>query len=441
MKNVDSTDQSIAIGDSLDRTTLVIFRAFGGIRLAIAILLFVVQSNTQDDIGVGRALAIADALLLIAYLSLPVMRHRLGQLYLPLGLAYASIVPILVQGFAIWNEFQDFNAQEVLGARFLDLEALASETVIDWILLATVGQMLIALMAPLIIIAWRYRLRHVIGFCVSTGLLDIATTFLAMPLYGSQISLLVGLVIARTFLFLLIGSVVNQLVNLQKQQQQDLLRANRQLQHYALTREKLAVSQERNRLARELHDTLAHTLSATAVQLEAIGLILDKQPEKARALLAQATTRTREGLDETRRALDALRAAPVESMGLSKAIALLAESATARHGIEVDTHFGEGVFTLDPEHEHSVYRVIQEAVNNAARHASAKRITIQVDYLAPYATFSVSDDGVGFEPTKVMENGRYGLRGMQERAHQMNALLEIDSQPDAGTRIVLSVET
>ncbi|NJL54553.1 sensor histidine kinase [bacterium] len=267
------------------------------------------------------------------------------------------------------------------------------------------------------------------------------TTLLAMPLQGSHVSLLIGLVIARTVLFLIVGGLISQLVMLEKRQQRDLLRANQDLHQYAMTREKLVVSQERNRLARELHDTLAHTLSATAVQLEAIGLILDTQPEKARSLLVQATSRTREGLSETRRALEALRAAPVEDMGLGKAIAVLAQSVAARHQVQVETRFTGDPFLLNPDHEHSIYRIVQEAVTNAVRHACAKQIAVQIDYRIPVAVVAISDDGLGFDPETAPRNGHYGLRGMQERAQQMNATLEINSTLGSGTTIVLSVRT
>lgn len=441
MKTLDSMHAVNSLDESVDQTLLVIFRAFASIRLAVAILLFFLQGDLREEFSVARGMAIADALLLLIYLSVPILKHQLGRFYLPIGLLWSALMPILIQGFTIYVEIQDIDAEGVLGGRFLDVQTIVSESLIDWALLATVGQILIALMAPLIIIAWRYPLRQVIAFCAVTAIFDIATTIWAMPLHGNQILLLLGLVIARTLLFLVIGGVINRLVNLQKQHHRDLLQANRQLQQYAVTRERLVVSQERNRLARELHDTLAHTLSANAIQLEAISVILDKQPEKARALLSQATTRTREGLDETRRALDALRAAPVENMGLQKAISLLAESTTARYGITVESHFGKGTFSINPEHDHTIYRIVQEAVNNAARHASAKRITIQADYLESNMTFSIVDDGKGFDPTKATGNGHYGLRGIQERAQHINGKLKIDSQVGSGTRITLYVET
>ncbi|NJL54554.1 hypothetical protein HC928_04665 [bacterium] len=152
------------VEESLDQTVIPIFRAFAGIRLGMTILFLVVNGNLQDVSVFSRIMAAVDALLLIAYLSPSPLRAQLGRYYLPIGLLWASFVPIVIQGFGLWTYFQDINTQAILDMRFLNLEAIVSETVIDWVLLATVGQMLIALMAPLVILAWRYSLRAVLFF-------------------------------------------------------------------------------------------------------------------------------------------------------------------------------------------------------------------------------------------------------------------------------------
>jgi signal transduction histidine kinase len=108
---------------------------------------------------------------------------------------------------------------------------------------------------------------------------------------------------SRSVILAIVGWIENSLVTVQRKQHEQLVEANLKLQKYALTSEKLAQTQERNRLARELHDTLAHTLSSTSVQLEAIKALFDRDPNQAKQMLAQTLVNTKKGLAETRRAL------------------------------------------------------------------------------------------------------------------------------------------
>src|SRR5439155_20678930 len=129
--------------------------------------------------------------------------------------------------------------------------------------------------------------------------------------------------------------------------------------HHAGTLESLAVSRERNRMARELHDTLAHTLSGLSVQLETVEAYWDVEPRTAHAMLDRALEATRDGLQETRRALKALRASPLDDLGLGLALRRMAESAVARANIELDLEIPEQVPPLAPDVEHCIYRVAQ----------------------------------------------------------------------------------
>src|SRR5439155_24600069 len=121
--------------------------------------------------------------------------------------------------------------------------------------------------------------------------------------------------------------------------------------HHAGTLESLAVSRERNRMARELHDTLAHTLSGLSVQLETVEAYWDVEPRTAHAMLDRALEATRDGLQETRRALKALRASPLDDLGLSLAIQRMAESAVARADIHLDLAIPKQVPPLSPDVE------------------------------------------------------------------------------------------
>jgi two-component system NarL family sensor kinase len=254
----------------------------------------------------------------------------------------------------------------------------------------------------------------------------------------------------------------------QRAQRRALDRANRKLVQYAATLEQLSISQERNRLARELHDTLAHTLSALAVQLDAMETVWSQMPPKARTMLQRALAMTRTGLDDTRRAVAALRATPLEDLGLAAAVRQLAESAAARGSLSLQLRVMESLGSLVPEVEQCYYRVAQEAIENVVKHARAN--TLNVSLLRERdrqgggeLLLEVSDDGVGglvmseapgdlvsvltgSESTRGErrraaredENGiGFGIKGMQERANLIGARLEIESRSGLGTTVRL----
>src|SRR5512142_1209627 len=164
----------------------------------------------------------------------------------------------------------------------------------------------------------------------------------------------------------------------QREQRQSLVEANRQVRHYAATLEQLAVTQERNRMSRELHDTLAHTLSGLAVQLEAARSLWRSSPERSHAMLEDALLATRSGLTESRKAIQALRASPLEDLGLTLALRTLAESAASRSGAALDLAIPATLEKLAPDVEQCLFRVAQEALENIVRHAEAQSITVRL---------------------------------------------------------------
>jgi signal transduction histidine kinase len=165
------------------------------------------------------------------------------------------------------------------------------------------------------LVAWQYSVRWVL---VSALLLSFVDAALSLPFStpGSPLhTLLLAILATRTLSVTTIALGVSWLMKRQREQRQALAAANQKLAQYVATTEQLAVSQERNRLARDLHDTLAHSLSGVSVQLEAVQALWDVNAGAARKMLDQATANTRSGLTEARRALHALRAKPLEDMG------------------------------------------------------------------------------------------------------------------------------
>lgn len=244
---------------------------------------------------------------LLVYLAWPGLERLLGTNYLPLAL-----------GLTVTGVFLgEWLAGTISPDQYL---ALAQETVLF-------------LFFPLLVISWQYNFRVVALFLVIVGLLDFVLAFFVLGHAGMTAIAYERTAFSRLAAFLAVGYIISHLMKEQRAQRQSLRQANTELAHYAATLEQLTISQERNRMARELHDTLAHTLSGMAVQLEAVQSLWDSSPEEARTMLGKSLAATRSGLTETRRALQALRASPLDDLGLALALRNLAESAATRAGL------------------------------------------------------------------------------------------------------------
>lgn len=199
----------------------------------------------------------------------------------------------------------------------------------------------------------------------------------------------------------------------------------------------LGALEERNRIAREIHDTLAQSLAAIALRLEAADALLEAgaPPEQARASVAQALDLARRSLEEARRSVLDLRAAPLEGRGLADALRDLVAATAGPAGLV--TIVGDDG-DLPPRVAVGLYRVAQEALANAERHAEAGRIELSLTIGPGRATLSVADDGRGYDPGQTPP-GHFGLIGMAERARLLGGELRVESAPGAGTRVTAEV--
>lgn len=306
-------------------------------------------------------------------------------------------------------------------------------------------QPFVYLFMPLVLIAWQYNLLSVILFAVGTAAFEIFLRF-TLPYIEMTLFLHMGLVFTRTVTFLFVGYMVNRLVNLQREQRKALAEANQALEkanirlvQHAATIEQLSISQERNRMARELHDVVAHTLSGLAVQLDAVTSLWESIPPRAEEMLQQALKTIRSGLEETRRAVQNLRASPLEELGLGLAVRSLAEDTAERAGLLLDADIQDHLENMPPDVEQGFYRIAQEALENVARHALAARIQVFLRCEDQHLVLQIRDDGQGFDPLKPGGQG-FGLQGMRERAKLMGARLEMVSQPGGGSTLRLEWE-
>lgn len=215
----------------------------------------------------------------------------------------------------------------------------------------------------------------------------------------------------------------------------ELEEANRKLGEYAIQAEELATTQERNRIAREIHDNLGHYLTVINVQLEAAKVTFDLKPEKARDAIDKAQILTKEGLGAIRNSIAALRENPVANRPIPDAIAeLIRENEQA--GITTDFRISAEPRLLPPNATLTLYRIVQEALTNVRKHANATTVSVLLDYNQPETVhLQISDNGIGSAGT----GSGFGLMGIAERVTSLGGTLHIDTQPEAGFALAISI--
>lgn len=211
----------------------------------------------------------------------------------------------------------------------------------------------------------------------------------------------------------------------------ELGEANQQLRQYASQVEELATTKERNRLAREIHDSLGHYLTVVNVQIEAARMLLRSNPDKAEENLNKAQTLAREGLAEIRRSVAALRSAPNESKPLADLLQGLVEE-TRRAGIVADFTVHGQPRPLEPQTEHALYRAAQEGLTNVRKHANASRVKLCLAFdKASKVALQVEDNGVGTDKP----DGGFGLLGMRERVQLLGGKITTFTEKGKGFRL------
>lgn len=198
-----------------------------------------------------------------------------------------------------------------------------------------------------------------------------------------------------------------------------------------------AVVRERLRLARELHDTLAHSMMAMLTEIRVLKRMAVSRPDELPEELVRAEQAAREGLNEARLAIDQLRSNPVRDIGLGAALAELAKVLSERSGIAVDCRIDERLSGFAAEPAETVYRMCEEMLRNVERHAGAQVLRVRLGRSAGEGIeLEIADDGAGFEPSAGAA-GHYGLVGLAEQAEAIGADLDIESSPGSGTSIKL----
>ena len=351
---------------------------------------------------------------LLIYLFMPLFQRLLKHWFIPLTLVALSVIPIINTYLANWLYLR---GETAVSAEFLHA-----------------GQLYIWIIIALVLVSTQYGVKAILLFIGGTSILALLLAFWQQQTFGLDMAPTVEGVTGWLTVFLFAGYYVHQLTKSIRQQQVELAEQNAQLADYASTVEQLSVTRERNRLARELHDTLAHTLSAVEMQLKALDVLIQRNPEAAQQHLAETRSLTREGLQEARRALHDLRVKPVEELGLLLALERLAHQTAGRTEATPFVTLPQQLSGVAAHVEQQLYRIGEEAMNNIIRHANASRFWLELKAAGSRIWLIIRDDGVGFDPDLVPD-GRLGLSGIRERALLIGATLTINSTVGEGSCI------
>ncbi|MGH7608560.1 MAG: histidine kinase [Candidatus Dormibacteria bacterium] len=218
-----------------------------------------------------------------------------------------------------------------------------------------------------------------------------------------------------------------------------LAMALRNAQLFVDTQE-MATINERNRIAREIHDTLAQGLAGIIIQLQAAEAWLDRAPNRSQQALGNATALARSSLQEARRSVWALRPEVLQRGGLAGALREELARTQERTGVKTSVRLrGLRQLRMEAPTEVSVFRIVQEAVANSLHHAQPTRLAVEVAREDGHLRVTVTDDGRGFDPSHPRRVGAFGITSMRERAHACGGTVAVESAPGKGTVVTLEV--
>lgn len=212
-----------------------------------------------------------------------------------------------------------------------------------------------------------------------------------------------------------------------------------QLQQYTQQAEQLAVSEERNRLAREMHDALGHRLTVAVVQLEGAKRLIPTDPERAAGIVDNMRTQLKEALAELRQTLGALRTEQGvhEAVSLETAVSKLTTTFQSATGLPIHLTLPPDLPDLPAEHHTALFRAAQESLTNVQRHANATQAWLTIALQNGDVVLTTRDDGQGF--AGLVPDGRFGLRGLQERAEQLGGTVQLASIEPKGAELTFKL--
>ncbi|RAQ44357.1 sensor histidine kinase [Arthrospira sp. O9.13F] len=299
--------------------------------------------------------------------------------------------------------------------------------------------LLVVVIRACLLFSWRDRIAVAI---FAYGLFLLWVFLRLRPLAGNWADPIQGLVLTLTFnssvlfglvllfVLLLVGALLSE-----QESRQKLAEANQQLREYAMLIEDRAISQERNRIAREIHDSVGHHLTAQSIQLENAALFIAEDKQRAARHLQQARELGKEALKEVRASVKSWRSHPLKQSFLQALSQLISEfEATTSVPVASNLQITD---TLPLDISIVLYRVIQEAFTNISKHAQATKVELFLSENSREFTLTIEDDGCGFNPAQ--NTTGFGLQGMGERVMAIGGHFDLNSSPGEGCKIEVKI--
>jgi signal transduction histidine kinase len=217
----------------------------------------------------------------------------------------------------------------------------------------------------------------------------------------------------------------------------ELTEANQKLQEYAVQVERLAAAEERNRLARELHDSVSQTIFSMTLTAQAARILADRDPGRIPQLLDHLQTLSQNALAEMRSLIEHLRPPPLQERGLIPALRSHIEERKSRDNLAVTLQV-DLESKLTEAVEEGVFRITQEALNNVVKHAKTGTAAVTIEERGGTICLVVEDHGSGFDPSVARKmHGHIGLSSMEERVKAIGGRMKVESAPGKGTRLMV----
>ena len=286
-------------------------------------------------------------------------------------------------------------------------------------------------------IDWKKRIVYVTAICIAFlamssnqmyNLLHVIPlsqmwAYYRQDVRSSLLSVLDMLSLLNTLVFILYMVVLTLSQTSEKERilrlNSQLQNANRKLEEYAQEQVRMTETRERNRLAREIHDTLGHSLTGIITGIEACIMLMDIAPEATKEQLRAIAQVARNGITDVRHSVNALRPDALETLDLEAAIRKLVAESESSTGVKIDLVFPEDLQDLDQDEEDVLYRIVQESITNAIRHGNATHIDVRMEHVDNDLRIRIADNGKGCDD---IQSG-FGLHHMQERIDMLKGTL------------------